>query len=212
MHNQPCGFVQCSTAPALQLLQLLPDLLLWFISPGLRRKLDSKSRVQVSVSSNPMHLVPRASRRSISQLLPPCLSGSLLGMSFLEPTWPTGSYGPCPTLAVHRWSFRKPCTSLDAFNRPFFKSARCTPALCVLAQRQWNFLFSQLIHSDYWNILRSYRELLLSLSGRGDTSSAIDSWRKIGWSLYRSDDLKELRDTLRSRLTAMQLLVSTANL
>lgn len=51
-----------------------------------------------------------------------------------------------------------------------------------------------------------------SLSGTGGTSSrAADSWRKIGWSLYKKQELVDLKTSLRTRLMAISVLVSTAN-
>lgn len=38
-----------------------------------------------------------------------------------------------------------------------------------------------------------------------------NSWYKVGWTLYKSDELKSLRDTLHSRLTSVHLLLSAAS-
>lgn len=50
-----------------------------------------------------------------------------------------------------------------------------------------------------------------SLSGNSMRSSlATDSWRKIGWSLFKKQELIDLRETLQTRLAAINVLVSTA--
>jgi hypothetical protein len=50
-----------------------------------------------------------------------------------------------------------------------------------------------------------------SLSGMSRQSFAKDSWRKIGWSLYKSEELTTLRDSLQTRLTSISILVSAAS-
>jgi hypothetical protein len=50
-----------------------------------------------------------------------------------------------------------------------------------------------------------------SLSSNGGQSLAAESWRKIGWSLFKKEELTSLRDTLQTRLTAINILVSTAS-
>ena len=49
----------------------------------------------------------------------------------------------------------------------------------------------------------------LSSNGLG-ASLARDSWRKIGWSLFKKQELVDLKNTLRTRLMAINILVSTA--
>jgi hypothetical protein len=50
-----------------------------------------------------------------------------------------------------------------------------------------------------------------SLSGGGGTGSSVkDSWRKMGWSLQKKDDVKALRDVLQLRLLSINVLLSTA--
>lgn len=50
-----------------------------------------------------------------------------------------------------------------------------------------------------------------SLSRNGlRTSLTRDSWRKIGWSLYKKQELVDLKTTLQTKLMAINILVSTA--
>ena len=49
-----------------------------------------------------------------------------------------------------------------------------------------------------------------SLSGGGSGSMVRDSWRKVGWSLHRKEDVKALRDVLQLRLLSINVLLSTA--
>jgi hypothetical protein len=48
------------------------------------------------------------------------------------------------------------------------------------------------------------------LSASSTASAAANSWRAIGWTLFRMDELKELRDALRVKLTDVNLLISIA--
>jgi hypothetical protein len=50
-----------------------------------------------------------------------------------------------------------------------------------------------------------------SLSNNGGQSLVADSWRKIGWSLFKKDELADLRNTLQTGLTAVNILISTAS-
>lgn len=47
-------------------------------------------------------------------------------------------------------------------------------------------------------------------SRRGSGSAAKDSWRKMGWSLQKSGDVKALRNVLQLRLLSINVLLSTA--
>ncbi|MCJ1280515.1 hypothetical protein MMC21_008344 [Puttea exsequens] len=46
-----------------------------------------------------------------------------------------------------------------------------------------------------------------SLSGGGSGSMVRDSWRKVGWSLHRKEDVKALRDVLQLRLLSINVFV-----
>lgn len=51
-----------------------------------------------------------------------------------------------------------------------------------------------------------------SLGGSGGLGSSVkDSWRKMGWSLHKKDDVKALRDVLQLRLLSINILLSTAS-
>ena len=48
--------------------------------------------------------------------------------------------------------------------------------------------------------------------GKLGTSGIAQNWRKFGWTLYKADDMKELRETLHKRLTSLNVLLVAANL
>ena len=54
-----------------------------------------------------------------------------------------------------------------------------------------------------------YQRRLSDGSGR---SVVADSWRKVGWALFKKEELKCLRDSLHMKLTAVGVLLSTAQL
>lgn len=62
--------------------------------------------------------------------------------------------------------------------------------------------------SNFFARTEKYRR---SLSGNGGQSLYRDSWRKVGWSLFKKEELTGLRDTLQTRLTAIAILVNTAS-
>ena len=49
-----------------------------------------------------------------------------------------------------------------------------------------------------------------ALGGFGPSNTVKDSWRKIGWSLLKTDEVKALRDLLQLRLLSINILLSTA--
>jgi len=54
-----------------------------------------------------------------------------------------------------------------------------------------------------------YRERLV---GAGSGNVVSDSWQKMGWVLFKREELKELRDTLHVRLANIGFLISTAQM
>jgi len=46
--------------------------------------------------------------------------------------------------------------------------------------------------------------------GGGSGSMAVDSWRKMGWSLQKGAEMKDLRNTLQLRLLSINVLLTTA--
>lgn len=46
--------------------------------------------------------------------------------------------------------------------------------------------------------------------GGGSGSMAVDSWRKMGWSLHKGAEMKDLRNTLQLRLLSINVLLTTA--
>jgi hypothetical protein len=54
---------------------------------------------------------------------------------------------------------------------------------------------------------RVYRE---RLCGRGRGSMLSDSWQKMGWVMFRKDDLRMLRNELHTKLSHISLLLATA--
>jgi hypothetical protein len=49
------------------------------------------------------------------------------------------------------------------------------------------------------------------LGGLGNSGIA-QNLRKVGWTLYKADDMKRLRETLHARLSSLNLLLVAANL
>ncbi|KAI1410683.1 hypothetical protein F5Y13DRAFT_167152 [Hypoxylon sp. FL1857] len=64
---------------------------------------------------------------------------------------------------------------------------------------------SMKIIADFLDKIKNYQA---KLSSNGGLSS---SWCKMGWALFRKDELKALRDTLHSRLSAISTLLTAAN-
>ena len=50
------------------------------------------------------------------------------------------------------------------------------------------------------------------LSGKPGGSVVADSWRKMGWALFKKEELKNLRDDLQMKLIAVSVLLSAAQL
>ncbi|KAH7327296.1 hypothetical protein BKA65DRAFT_364179, partial [Rhexocercosporidium sp. MPI-PUGE-AT-0058] len=50
------------------------------------------------------------------------------------------------------------------------------------------------------------------LSGSGSGTAMSDSWQKMGWVLFKKDELKSLRDALHLRLANINFLLVTAQL
>ncbi|KAG4439639.1 hypothetical protein IFR05_004888 [Cadophora sp. M221] len=68
-------------------------------------------------------------------------------------------------------------------------------------------LSSMTLIGDFLTRTQKYRE---RLSGRDQGSAAADSWRKVGWVMFRKDELKALKDALHLKLTSVSLLLDTA--
>ncbi|CAH0052820.1 unnamed protein product [Clonostachys solani] len=70
------------------------------------------------------------------------------------------------------------------------------------------------IISHFLDRSRRYREKLgggtNSGGNEGSMSRIEDSWTKVGWSLFKKEELKDLRDRLHSRLSSIQLLLSAS--
>ena len=56
---------------------------------------------------------------------------------------------------------------------------------------------------------KKYRQRFCSNSGTGLVA---DSWRKMGWALFKREELESLRESLHRKLTAIGVLFSTAQL
>jgi hypothetical protein len=55
---------------------------------------------------------------------------------------------------------------------------------------------------------KKYEQRLGGLERSGSTSG----WSKVGWTLFKAEDMKKLRETLQTRLPALSLLLVSANL
>ena len=56
---------------------------------------------------------------------------------------------------------------------------------------------------------KKYRRRFCS---NGGTGLVTDSWRKMGWALFKKEELESLRKSLNMKLTAIGVLLSTAQL
>jgi hypothetical protein len=54
---------------------------------------------------------------------------------------------------------------------------------------------------------QKYRE---RLNGRESGNAVSDSWQKMGWVLFKKDELKALKEALHVKLTSVSLLIDTA--
>ena len=60
---------------------------------------------------------------------------------------------------------------------------------------------------DFLGKTEKYRK---ALQAGGSGSGLKDSWRKIGWSLFKKEEIATLRDVLQVRLLSINVLLSTA--
>ena len=70
-------------------------------------------------------------------------------------------------------------------------------------------LSSMELIGDFFKRTESYRK---RLSGAVSSPSYASSWQKIGWALFKREELKQLRDILHTKLGHINLLLSAANL
>lgn len=70
-------------------------------------------------------------------------------------------------------------------------------------------LSSVALIGDFLAKTQKYRE---RLSGSGAGNAMSDSWQKMGWVLFKKEELKALRDALHLRLTNIGVLLATAQL
>jgi hypothetical protein len=61
---------------------------------------------------------------------------------------------------------------------------------------------------DFLAKTQKYRE---RLCGVGSGNAMSDSWQKMGWVLFKKEELKALRDTLHVKLTNIGILLATAH-
>lgn len=64
------------------------------------------------------------------------------------------------------------------------------------------------IIESFLNRTKKYDRRLGSLGSPGFSQT----WRKVGWTLFKAEEMKFLRDTLRTRLSALGILLAAANL
>jgi hypothetical protein len=63
--------------------------------------------------------------------------------------------------------------------------------------------------AEFLEKTKKYRE---HFCGSGSGNAVSDGWRKMGWVLFKSDELKVLRDSLYVKMANIALLLSTAQL
>ena len=64
------------------------------------------------------------------------------------------------------------------------------------------------IIESYLDKTKKYDRRLGGLANQGMAQNC----RKVGWALYKADDMKKLRETLHARLNSLNLLLVAANL
>lgn len=62
---------------------------------------------------------------------------------------------------------------------------------------------------DFLEKTKRYRE---RLCGNNSANTLSDSWQKMGWVLFKKEELKTLKDTLHVKLSNISLLLATAKL
>jgi hypothetical protein len=70
-------------------------------------------------------------------------------------------------------------------------------------------LSSMTLIGDFLEKTKKYRK---RLDGSHSGNAASDSWRKVGWVLFKKDELKALKDALHIKLSNVSLLLDTAKL
>lgn len=70
-------------------------------------------------------------------------------------------------------------------------------------------LSSMEIIGDFLMRTERYRE---KMCGRRSKNPLSDSWQKMGWVLFKKDELKLLRDSLQLKLSSISVLLATAHL
>ena len=68
-------------------------------------------------------------------------------------------------------------------------------------------LSSMKIIENFLNRTRGYEK---RLSGNSPRSLVADSWCRVGWALFKKEELEKLNETLRGKLAAVNLLLSIA--
>ena len=65
------------------------------------------------------------------------------------------------------------------------------------------------IIEDFLSRTREYQK---RLSGNSPRSLVVDSWCRVGWALFKKEELRILKETLHGKLAAVNVLLSTASL
>lgn len=68
-------------------------------------------------------------------------------------------------------------------------------------------LSAMILIGDFLTKTQRYRE---RLNGRESGNAASDSWQKMGWVLFKKDELRALKEALHVKLTSVSLLIDTA--
>lgn len=87
-------------------------------------------------------------------------------------------------------------------SNPTLSHATINAASCIV-------LSSMSIIDDFLEKTKRYRE---RLCGRTQGNTLSDSWQKMGWVLFRKEELKALKDALHIKLSSISVLLATAQL
>lgn len=87
-------------------------------------------------------------------------------------------------------------------SNPTLSHATINAASCIV-------LSSMGIMDDFLEKTKGYRE---RLCGRASGNTVSDSWQKMGWVLFKKDELRALKDALHLNLNSISVLLATAQL
>lgn len=71
---------------------------------------------------------------------------------------------------------------------------------------------SMKIIESFLDRTKKYDRKLGHFGASSSRASFSHNWRKVGWTLFKADEMKKLRETLHARLSSLAVLLAAANL